>query len=512
MFATSTPTGSGAASASNITDENAETDVEGEIESSCDETDQDEAPTEADIMNVTVELVFNELPSHLIYISDDYETTTLFDRETLVDLIRPELIRACKDVPKDKLPDVVRQKLKYAALSHRWLSVGEPTFQEMSVEGNRSTRPGFIKLRNFCQKAREYGCRLAWSDTCCINKSSSAELDEAIRAMFKWYRNAEICIVFLADSSSMSDFPEEVWFQRGWTLQELLAPPRIKFYGKHWDELSCSRNDKEDHSMLEALSQVTGISRWNLLYFSPGLVDVREKMIWASKRRTTRVEDNAYSLIGILNISLNVAYGEGERAFRRLMEVIMQTCREWQIFAWAGPHSPSQAGIPSSPLAYCAFDEASASILSPDYRIMDRPSKLGDPFFTMTKRGLELEVILVKLMLQQPTPRRPGGKRKKTQAIRLVSDSANFHDVTARCDITFLPFSQWAVAIVNYQADESGKRGGIGKLKSTNDYLCFVLGSSIHSAYGGWQKVETQKIVIIRTKREVYQQVTTVWL
>lgn len=500
--------GHGATSANDVT-ENVESDVEDET--SCDE---DEAPTEADIMAVTAELVFNEMPSHLIYIPDNYGTTTLIDRETLVDLFRPELIRVGKDlVSKDDLPDMVRQKLRYAALSHRWLSSGEPTFQEMSAERNhQSTRPGFIKLRNFCQKAREYGCRLAWSDTCCIDKRSSAELDEAIRAMFKWYRNADICIVFLADSLSISDFPQEVWFQRGWTLQELLAPPRIKFYGKHWDQLSRSRNDKEDHSMLEALSQVTGISRQNLLYFSPGLVDVREKMIWASKRRTTRMEDIAYSLIGILDISLSVAYGEGERAFRRLMEAIMQACREWQILAWAGPHSPFQACIPRSPLAYCAFDDASASILSPNCYKMDRPSKLGDPFFTMTKRGLELEVILVEMMLQQPAPRQPGGTRKKTQAIHLISDSASFHDVTAKCDINFLPFSQWAVAIVNYQADESGKRGGMGKLNPTNDYLCFVLGSSIHSAYGGWQKVETQKIVTIRTKREVYQPVTTVWL
>lgn len=129
----------------------------------------------------------------------------------------------------------------------------------------------------------------------------------------------------------------------------------------------------------------------------------------------------------------------------------------------------------------------------------------------MTKRGLELEVILVEMMLQQPAPRRPGGTQKKTQTIRLISDSADFFDVTAQCDITFLPFSQWAVAIVNYRADDSGKRG-VGKLKPANDYLCFILGSSIHSAHGGWQKVETQKIVTIRTKREVYQRVATVWL
>ncbi|KIK39038.1 hypothetical protein CY34DRAFT_808748 [Suillus luteus UH-Slu-Lm8-n1] len=84
--------------------------------------------------------------------------------------------------------------------------------------------------------------------------------------------------------------------------------------------------------------------------------------------------------LGILDISLSVAYGEGERIFRRLMEAIMQACREWQILAWAGPHSPFQANIPRSPLAYRAFDDASASILSPNYYIMDRSSKLGDHF------------------------------------------------------------------------------------------------------------------------------------
>ncbi|KAG1764434.1 hypothetical protein EDD22DRAFT_968937 [Suillus occidentalis] len=433
------------------------------------------------------------MPSHLIYISDDFGTTTLIDRETLVDLFRPELIRVCKDlVSKDDLPDMIRQNLRYAALSHRWLSSGEPTFQEIK-RGSTAVVSLGQTLVALTREAVQNSMR------------PSGLCSSGIR-------NANICIVFLADSLSISDFPQEVWFQRGWTLQELLAPPRIKFYGRNWDQLSRSRNDKEDHSMLEALSQVTGISRQNLLYFSPGLVDVREKMIWASKRRTTRMEDIAYSLIGILDISLSVAYGEGERAFRRLMEAIMQACREWQILAWAGPHSPFQANIPRSPLAYCAFDDASASILSPNCYIMDRPSKLGDPFFTMTKRGLELEVILVEMMLQQPAPRQPGGTRKKTQAIHLISDSASFYDVTARCDINFLPFSQWAVAIVNYQADESGKRGGMGRLNPTNDYLCFVLGSSIHSAYGGWQKVETQKIVTIRTKREVYQPVTTVWL
>ncbi|KIJ11860.1 hypothetical protein PAXINDRAFT_83829, partial [Paxillus involutus ATCC 200175] len=200
-----------------------------------------------------------------------------------------------------------------------------------------SFRPaGYTKLVEFCEKAAEYGCRLAWSDTCCINKDSSTELEEAIRSMFKWYRDAHVCIAYLAETTSVDDLGKDVWFTRGWTLQELLAPRTMKFYGGGWAPLTNSTNDKKDVVMMNALSQATGIPLDDLRYFRPGTRDVHERMMWASTRTTTRIEDIAYCLIGIFDVSMTIAYGEGQRAFYRLMEAIINRCGEWQIMAWAG--------------------------------------------------------------------------------------------------------------------------------------------------------------------------------
>ncbi|KIJ18522.1 hypothetical protein PAXINDRAFT_36447, partial [Paxillus involutus ATCC 200175] len=253
---------------------------------------------------------------------------------------------------EEAIRNLVAQMLKYAILSHRWFHKGEPNFQMMVSKEGLDDLPGYEKLVKFYRRAEEFGCSLAWADTCCIDKTSSAELEEAIRSMFKWYRNSEVCIVHLANSAQPIHFQHDEWFMRGWTLQELLAPTRLKFYGADWMPLSDYRNDKENDEIMGAISSVTGINRRALRYFSPGLLDVREKMLWASNRCTTRVEDVAYCLIGIFNVSMPIAYGEGRRSFRRLMEAIVQDCREWQIFAWAGPHSPYTAAFPESPSGY----------------------------------------------------------------------------------------------------------------------------------------------------------------
>ncbi|KAF9243199.1 hypothetical protein BU15DRAFT_72392 [Melanogaster broomeanus] len=118
-----------------------------------------------------------------------------------------------KRVPRE----IMLETVKYAMFSHRWDAAGEPTYRDT---------------------AKSLGYKLAWSDTCCINKSNGAELSEAFRAMFKWYSHSDLCIIHLAESSSCSDFDHEPWFTRGWTLQELLAPRRVKFYTKTWEPLT----------------------------------------------------------------------------------------------------------------------------------------------------------------------------------------------------------------------------------------------------------------------------------
>jgi hypothetical protein len=82
----------------------------------------------------------------------------------------------------------------YAILSHTWdESEDDPlkrevTFPDMHnlLEAKRKT--GWAKIERTCElcKAHELRLRWAWIDTCCIDKSSSAELTEAINSMFTW--------------------------------------------------------------------------------------------------------------------------------------------------------------------------------------------------------------------------------------------------------------------------------------------------------------------------------------
>ncbi|KAI6158267.1 hypothetical protein BKA82DRAFT_3960774, partial [Pisolithus tinctorius] len=160
------------------------------------------------------------------------------------------------------------------------------------------------------------GAESAWADTVCIDKSSSAELDQSIRSLFAWYRNAYICIVYEGQTQSPLDFAADRWFTRGWTLQELLPPSRLKFHNKDWYPLTDFRNDKiiiEDTSIIFLTSK-------------PGFMDppLPQRMGWVARRFTTRTEDKSYCMMGIFGTSMMVAYREGsERAFFRLFQAIL---------------------------------------------------------------------------------------------------------------------------------------------------------------------------------------------
>lgn len=463
------------------------------------------------------------MPAHLLHIDDS--GIHLINREDLHHIFKPEhateeqIASLMANSPHRSTEQVIKmlvaETLKYAILSHRWLLEGEPTFQMVMERGVVGDAPGYEKLRKFCVAAKALGCRLAWADTCCIDKTSSAELDEAIRSMFKWYRNSAVCIVLLAKATlaaGLDNIETDPWFTRGWTLQELLAPARIKFYGADWLPLSDSPNDKKSASIMRIVSDITGIDHHHFRYFSPGLFNVREKMLWASFRKTTRIEDVAYSLLGIFDISMPIAYGEGKRAFRRLMEVIVNDCREWQIFAWAGPHSPYAASFPESPSGYRALTDTTASLLMNPGRLVHRPWGLGYPFYAMTKRGLELDVLLVEMMLHIHREPIEGTTYERLTLSPGSENKRFFENIQVICDTRFLLFSRWAVGIVNYQTDGTGDREGMAEVEAGRDYICFFLGTGIYSPYRKWEKVETKEVLAIRTKEVLRRRVTTVWL
>ncbi|KAF2193440.1 TPR-like protein [Zopfia rhizophila CBS 207.26] len=213
----------------------------------------------------------------------------------------------------------------YAILSHTWgADHDEVTFKDI-VENTGQSKAGYKKLR-FCGKqAANDGLQLFWVDTSCIDKSSSAELSEAINSMFQWYRKAVKCYAYLSDVSTTSpsqhsqSIQKSRWFTRGWTLQELVAPASVEFFSVEGHRLG------DKHSLQQILHEITGIAIGALQGSPLSQFSVDERMSWVGRRETKRVEDAAYSLLGIFDIHMPLIYGEGrEKAFHRLRREIKE--------------------------------------------------------------------------------------------------------------------------------------------------------------------------------------------
>ncbi|KAI6016007.1 hypothetical protein BKA83DRAFT_4019452, partial [Pisolithus microcarpus] len=234
--------------------------------------------------------------------------------------------------------DTISGYFQFVMFSHRWGS-GEPLLRD--VEGHSvyatSTDGGLKKLQAFCLRACQQNYLWAWSDTCCIDKDSSVELQEAIASMFTWYRRSALTIVHLPDIPDTGSFGPSEWFRRGWTLQELLAPRTVLFYTQNWSLYKnlTGSNHKTNAGVMEELEKVTGIESRFLTQFSPGTHDARSRLQWASSRCTTRPEDVAYSLFGIFNVHLPVLYGEGaENALGRLLTEIISQSGDVSVLDW----------------------------------------------------------------------------------------------------------------------------------------------------------------------------------
>ena len=241
------------------------------------------------------------------------------------------------------------QRPKYAILSHRWASE-EVTYQDMS-QPKTFGKKGFAKIQSACWQARNKGLAYLWVDTCCIDKTSSSELTEAINSMYRWYQDADICFAYLTDIESRKQhIKDSVWLTRGWTLQELIAPKNVSFHDRNWVFLG-TKGD-----LAHYLSVHTGIPIEVLIGQNrPSSCSVAQRMSWAAKRQTERIEDRAYSLLGIFDVSMPMLYGEGEKSFGRLQEEILRHSDDQSIFAWDrglggtfGGHSGILAASPSN--------------------------------------------------------------------------------------------------------------------------------------------------------------------
>ncbi|KAK1834072.1 heterokaryon incompatibility protein-domain-containing protein [Podospora conica] len=226
----------------------------------------------------------------------------------------------------------------YAILSHRWGDDDdEVSFQQWRGDHAKiAHKPGYVKINKACEQARTDGLEYLWVDTCCIDKSSSAELSEAINSMFRFYSKAKVCYAYLQDvhgtstrANNSTTFRRSNWFTRGWTLQELMAPKDVVFFTSTWETIG----DKEN--LVDEISTITGIPAHSLWH--PGSIRferIATRMSWVANRVTTRIEDIAYCMLGILDINMPLLYGEGRRAFQRLQEELVKASEDMSIFAW----------------------------------------------------------------------------------------------------------------------------------------------------------------------------------
>jgi len=235
---------------------------------------------------------------------------------------------------------------EYVILSHTWRDE-EVTLQDL-LSGKAPTKKGYAKLTGCCKKAKDDGFAYCWIDTCCIDKTSSAELSEAINSMYQWYKNAEICYVYLEDicqnpvaeeADNLVAFAFSKWFTRGWTLQELIAPPIVEFYDVFWSEIGTRSSLQQD------LTKITGINRDVLTGEDPLKYAVAVRLSWAARRQTSRLEDQAYCLLGILGVNMPLLYGEGKRAFRRLQEELLRVDEDYTLFAWDAFSTSGEPGV-----------------------------------------------------------------------------------------------------------------------------------------------------------------------
>ncbi|PIL32571.1 hypothetical protein GSI_05274 [Ganoderma sinense ZZ0214-1] len=272
------------------------------------------------------------------------------------------------------------RRVRYAILSHVWAKPGdhnylsEQTYHDLLRFQDEARTDGTLpiskfsdKLRRFCDAASRAGFRLGWADTCCIDKASSSELSEAINSMYRWYAYAGVCYAFLHDvkprrvgsdqSRWRSDFVKSKWFKRGWTLQELIASRVVIFVcqapGRSggWQVLGSK------HNLAAAISSATNIDVAVLTFEKPlQKIPVAQRMAWAQSRETSRLEDEAYCLMGIFGVNMQANYGEGRYAFVRLQEAILSQSPDQTIFAWGHfldapllTLLPSSSGSPTIP-------------------------------------------------------------------------------------------------------------------------------------------------------------------
>ena len=330
---------------------------------------------------------------------------------------------------------------EYLVLSHRWEG-SETTLQEFETEKHSHSHfpksSGTPKILSFCDEARKDGCGWVWVDTCCIDKTSSAELTEAINSMWRWYAQAKACYVYMSDvepaKSSQSATPlrerlkKTAWFTRGWTLQEMLAPAKEMFFDSEWNLLG----DRDEEPLSGLLHDFTGVKK----HFFGNLAKIKtatvaERMLWVSKRETSRLEDIAYCMLGIFDVYMPLIYGEGLNAFQRLQQEIIKVSDDETIFVWTTEGRKRSGLLAEHPRD---FGVLAGKEIVKDTWIERSP-------FAMTNKGLELEIYDSPLIKNSPKATVPFNCRVKGEGLIFVTLENCAAGSWCRTDLTNLGYA-----------------------------------------------------------------------
>jgi acyl carrier protein len=303
--------------------------------------------------------------------------------------------------------------------------------------------------------AKRDGLAYAWIDSCCIDKRSSADLSEALNTMFQWYKDASRCYVYLAKPGSPTDptvqFKSNRWFHRGWTLQELLAPHTLVFLARDWTvigyldkapRMGADGLDRHGDSPVvclprdefaEAISAATEIPVDFLVGRKAiGQACIAQRMYWASRRRTTRAEDRAYSLMGLFDINMPIIYGEGlEKAFGRLQQEIIHRSPDQSIFAWYDRLASSHRLLATSPEQFRESGTVTQMARSQSLAI---ETSTNWSAFAMSNLGLQ---ITLPLSTSQANGRFHYGDSAKA-ALHCVAEDGNGDLQRVHIDLIFL--------------------------------------------------------------------------
>ncbi|KAI6022663.1 hypothetical protein EDC04DRAFT_3143649 [Pisolithus marmoratus] len=290
------------------------------------------------------------------FLCDRSERTRIFKASAMF----KELVSSMTREPDDeRIRRVVVIFFGYVMFSHAWQG-NEPLYQDVKEAKsvwNLPDTPLNEKLRSFCKQARRLGHNWAWSDTCCIDKTTSTILNQSLTSMYKWYADSAATIVFLAGvvhPTKLGDLTLSFWMTRAWTLQELLAPKVIFFYDSEWKLYlgDTGANHKESREIMQELADAIKIPRGTIVTFSPDDLGAREKLRLASTRNATVKEDSAYSLIGIFKSDIRPHYGEAADALGHLLEEIVARSGEVTVLAWSGKSSSYNSCLPASVSVY----------------------------------------------------------------------------------------------------------------------------------------------------------------